>query len=65
MLTSSGVLVLRQIEQEDAQWHSKQKAAKKQENSTEEPEKTDSAVRDSGSDNDATKTQSTRKVNFF
>lgn len=65
ILTTSAVLVLRQIEQEDAQWHSKQKAAKEQEKAMQEPEKKDSAVRDSASDNEATKTQSTRKVNFF
>ena len=66
ILTTFAILVLRQIEQEDAQWHSKQKAAKEQEKATQEPEKKDSAARDSASDNEATeKTQSPRKVNFF
>ncbi|OKP11892.1 hypothetical protein PENSUB_2562 [Penicillium subrubescens] len=64
--------VLRQIEQEDAQWHSKQKAEKEKEKeqkqAMQELEKKESAsvVPDTTSEKDATKkTQSTRKVNFF
>jgi hypothetical protein len=66
------LLVLRQIEQEDAQWHSKQKAEKEKEKEKEqkqamqEAEKKESAVPDATGEKDATKkTQSTRKVNFF
>ncbi|GLI79093.1 hypothetical protein PoHVEF18_007418 [Penicillium ochrochloron] len=64
--------VLRQIEQEDAQWHSKQKAEKEKEKEKEqkqamqEAKKKESAVPDATGEKDATKkTQSTRKVNFF
>jgi hypothetical protein len=64
------LLVLRQIEQEDAQWHSKQKAEKEKEKeqkqAMQEAEKKESAVPDATGEKDATKkTQSTRKVNFF
>ncbi|KAJ5176502.1 uncharacterized protein N7482_002379 [Penicillium canariense] len=59
--------VLRQIEQEDAQWHSKQKAEKESKQSAREPEKKESAVPDTaGADGDGKKkTQPTRKMNFF
>jgi hypothetical protein len=57
------LLVLRQIEQEDAQWHSKEKEQKQ---AMQEAEKKESAVPDATGEKDATKkTQSTRKVNFF
>lgn len=67
-------LVLRQIEQEDALWHSKQKAEKEKEKEKEqklamqeaEKKESASAVSDTTSENDAAKkTQPTRKVNFF
>ncbi|CEJ62126.1 hypothetical protein PMG11_10636 [Penicillium brasilianum] len=57
--------VLRQIEQEDAEWHSKQKAVKEQEKAMPEPEKKDSDVSKTAGDDEAMKPQSTRKVNFF
>ncbi|KAF3395713.1 hypothetical protein F1880_007312 [Penicillium rolfsii] len=65
-----GLIVLRQIEQEDALWHSKQKAEKEKEKekiqAMQEAEKKESAGPDTKSEMDATKkTQSTRKVNFF
>ena len=65
-----GLTVLRQIEQEDALWHSKQKAEKEKEKekiqAMQEAEKKESAGPDTKSEMDATKkTQSTRKVNFF
>ena len=74
ILTVLFLIVLRQIEQEDAQWHSKQKAEKetekeqpqKQKQAMHEAEKKESAVPDTTSEKDAAKkTPSTRKVNFF
>jgi hypothetical protein len=67
MLTPFFLVVLRQIEQEDAQWHSKQKAEREKEQAAQELEKKkEAAVPDTTSEKDATKKmQPTRKVNFF
>ncbi|KAJ5495560.1 hypothetical protein N7539_000676 [Penicillium diatomitis] len=58
--------VLRQIEEEDALWHSRQKALKEKEESARVAETQASAVQDTPKKDEATKdTPSTRKVNFF